>query len=140
MISEHTNGFHCAQSRGLSAARGIFSSSPKNTDNVIDKRLRFQAFERSIQRPVRGTSYWHNLVRGLIFFGVPTCGMDNAALIGVGASPSFPLLYNLGQSSPNLEKDFNTFVDLALASGKNIHVFCFAESQNTPTVQKVSRS
>ncbi|KAI1096096.1 hypothetical protein F5B19DRAFT_437860 [Rostrohypoxylon terebratum] len=97
-----------------------------------------EAFRRSVQSPINGTSCWHESVHGLIFFGVPTSGMANAALIEVAKTsrPSLPLLYILGQSSAILEKDYNIFIDIA--SKRDIRVFCFGEDLNTQTPRRDS--
>ena len=75
--------------------------------------------------------------RGIVFFGVPSQGMDIESLLPMAkGQPNESLLHALGTESQLLREQFKTFE--SISQDRNFTVFCFYETEVSPTARKVS--
>jgi len=77
-------------------------------------------------------------VYGILFFGVPHDGLDITSLIPmVGRQPNLPLLYSLGRDNSQVITKLHREFHNALGGQGESEIFCFYETLQSPTAQKV---
>lgn len=76
-------------------------------------------------------------VYGVVFFGVPHDGMDIKGLVSMGGANNLELISSLSSVNSKVLYDLRSEFHEALGKKGNAEVFCFYETEVSPTAQQV---